>query len=85
MLHAALQTLAILLIWIGATFAYLSHTLKEPTTIPNFYSALSYHFSRLYEDMLSGPKNSTLPHVCAGTHSWLGISTITLATAQVRQ
>jgi len=38
LLHAALQTLAILLIWIGATFAYLSHTLKEPTTIPNFYS-----------------------------------------------
>ena len=59
MLHAALQTLAILLIWVGATFSYLSHTLKEPTTIPNFYSASAGCLSRCTSQHAAGMKGLT--------------------------
>lgn len=51
----ALQMLALLTMYVGAAFAYLSHSLKRPAPTPNFYS----------------------------THSWLGVLTLGLATAQV--
>ncbi len=54
-LHALLQIGALITMWVGATFAYLSHSLKRPAPTPNFYS----------------------------THSWLGILTLGVATAQV--
>ena len=55
-LHVALQSSALLTMYVGATFAYLSHSLKWPAPTPNFYS----------------------------THSWLGVLTLGLATAQVQ-
>jgi len=42
MLHASLQSAALLTMYAGAVFAYLSHSLKRPVPTPNLYSTHSW-------------------------------------------